>query len=99
MTDTGLDIGRRVKARRIADAIRSLKGGAHEAQQFSEGEWVMAAKLSAQQTGRGYPKRGDTLARVRRDPRAGDRVPVTARRSTAGFGHSTAAARGLVLCC
>ena len=55
----GLDIGRRVKARRIAEAIRSLGGGAHEARQFSDNEWIMAAKLSAQQTGRGYPKPGE----------------------------------------
>ena len=58
--NTGLDIGRRIKARRIADAIRSLGGGAHEARQFSDSDWLNAAKLSAQQTGRGYPKRGET---------------------------------------
>jgi hypothetical protein len=57
--NTGLDIGRRSKARRIADAIRNLGGGAREARQFSDNEWIMAAKLSAQQTGRGYPKRGE----------------------------------------
>ena len=57
--ETGLDIGRRVKERRIADAIRGLGGGAHEARQFSDNEWIMAAKLSAQRTGSGYPKRGE----------------------------------------
>jgi hypothetical protein len=57
--ETGLDIGRRVKALRISEAIRSLGGGAHEARQFSDAEWVMAAKLSAQRTGRGFPKRGE----------------------------------------
>ena len=57
--DTGLDIGRRLKARRIADAIRSLGGGAHEARLLSDSDWINAAKLGAQQTGRGYPKRGE----------------------------------------
>ena len=56
----GLDIARRVKALRIALAIRKLGGGAHEARQFSDSDWINAAKLSAQQTGRGYPKRGET---------------------------------------
>jgi len=51
--------GRRVKARRLAEAIRELKGGADEARQFSDHEWNMAARLSAQLTGRGYPKRGE----------------------------------------
>ena len=58
--DTGLDIGRAIKARRIADAIRSLGGGAHEARLLSDSDWINAAKLGAQQTGRGYPKRGET---------------------------------------
>jgi hypothetical protein len=44
--EAGLDIGRRVKARRIAAAIRSLGGGAHEARQFSNAEWTMADTLS-----------------------------------------------------
>lgn len=57
--DAGLEIGRRVKARRIAEAIRSLGGGAHETRQFRDAEWIMAVKLSAQQTGRGFPKRGE----------------------------------------
>jgi hypothetical protein len=53
-TDTGLDIGRHVKARRIAAAIRSLGGGAVEARLFSDAEWLLADKLSRKQTGRGY---------------------------------------------
>lgn len=59
MTDTGLDIGRRVKAKRIAAAIRSLDGTADDARKLTEAEWIMADKLSVQQTGRGGPKRGE----------------------------------------
>lgn len=46
MTANGLDIGRRIKARRIAEAIRKLGGGAAEAREFSESEWLMADSLS-----------------------------------------------------
>lgn len=46
MTDKGLDIGRRRKAARIAEAIRKLGGAAHEARQFSDDEWLMADALS-----------------------------------------------------
>lgn len=55
----GLDIGRRLKARRIAEAIRSLGGGAHDARQMSDSDWMNATKIAAQQTGRGFPKRGE----------------------------------------
>jgi len=57
-SDTGLDIGRRVKAKRIAAAIRSLGGGAHEARQLSDAEWLLADKLSRQQTGMGVVRAG-----------------------------------------
>jgi hypothetical protein len=50
--DSGLDIGRRIKARRIADTIRSLGGDAHEARQFSETEWLLYDKLSRKRIGR-----------------------------------------------
>jgi hypothetical protein len=56
--DSGLDIGRRVKARRIAEAIRSLGGTAEDARKLSEPEWIMADKFSVERTGRGGPKRG-----------------------------------------
>jgi len=46
VSDTGLDIGRAVKAKRIAAAIRSLGGGANEARQLSDAEWLLADKLS-----------------------------------------------------
>jgi hypothetical protein len=57
--DSGLDIGRRVKARRLADALRSLGGTAADARRLSDGDWINAVKLAAQQTGRGFPKRGE----------------------------------------
>ena len=57
--DAGLDIGRRVKAKRIAEAIRSLGGTDEDARKLTETDWLNAAKLSARQTGRGYPKRGE----------------------------------------
>jgi len=56
--DTGLDIGRRAKAKRIAAAIRSLGGTADDARRLTEADWLNADKLSVQQTGRGGPKRG-----------------------------------------
>ncbi len=58
MSDTGLQIGRRIKARRIAEAIRALGGGEHEARQFSDHEWLLADQVSRQRTGRGHPRRG-----------------------------------------
>lgn len=58
MSDPGLDIGRRVKARRIAAAIRSLGGTAEDAARLTESEWLMADQLSRQQTGMGNPRRG-----------------------------------------
>lgn len=51
---SGLDIGRRVKAKRIAAAIRSLGGTAADARKLSDAEWILADKLSRRQTGRGY---------------------------------------------
>lgn len=59
VSESGLDIGRRVKATRIAAAIRSLGGTADDARKLTESDWINAAKLSAKQTGRGYPKRGE----------------------------------------
>ena len=56
--DSGLDIGRRVKARRIAAAIRSLDGTAADARRMIELDWLHADMLSVQQTGHGGPKRG-----------------------------------------
>ena len=56
--ETGLDIGRRVKAKRIAQAIRSLGGGAYEARRLSDAEWLLADKLSRQQTGMGVVRIG-----------------------------------------
>ena len=44
--DTGLDIVRRIKARRIAKAIRNLGGDAAEARLLSEREWGMADAVS-----------------------------------------------------
>ena len=46
MSDSGLDIGRRVKAKRIAAAIRSLGGGPAEAKALSDAEWLLADALS-----------------------------------------------------
>jgi hypothetical protein len=57
-TNSGLDIGRRVKAKRIAEAIRSLGGTADDARKLTEADWLNADKLSVQQTGHGGPKRG-----------------------------------------
>lgn len=59
MTGTGLDIGRRVKAKRIAAALASLGADSDIARKLSPAEWIMADKLSVQQTGRGGPKRGE----------------------------------------
>lgn len=56
--DTGLDIGRRVKARRIAAAIRSLDGTAADARKLTDAEWLLADKLSRRQTGMGYVRVG-----------------------------------------
>jgi hypothetical protein len=44
--DSGLDIGRRVKAKRIAEAVRKLGGTPDDARQFSDDEWLMADSLS-----------------------------------------------------
>jgi len=44
--DTGLDHGRRIKARRIAEAIRNLGGGAHEARQLNDSDWLNADNVS-----------------------------------------------------
>lgn len=46
MTDTGLQIGRKIKARRIAAAIRSLDGTAADAAKMTDAEWTMADALS-----------------------------------------------------
>jgi len=46
MSDTGLNIGRRVKARRIAEAIRSLGGTATDARRLTDAEWCLADSLS-----------------------------------------------------
>lgn len=56
--DEGLQIGRRVKAKRIAAAIRSLDGTADDARRMTESDWLNADKLSVQQTGQGGPKPG-----------------------------------------
>ena len=49
--DSGFDIGRRVKARRIAAAIRSLDGTAEDARKFTAAEWQMADTLGRRQHG------------------------------------------------
>jgi hypothetical protein len=56
--ESGLDIGRRVKAKRIAAALRSLGGTADDARKLNEVDWIHADMLSVQQTGHGGPKRG-----------------------------------------
>jgi len=56
--ESGLDIGRRVKAKRIAAAIRSLGGTADDARRLTEADWLNADRLSVLQTGHGGPKRG-----------------------------------------
>jgi hypothetical protein len=58
VTDEGLQIGRRVKAKRIAEAIRSLGGTVAEAKLLSDDEWLGADQLSRKRTGMGNPKRG-----------------------------------------
>ena len=58
ISDTGLDIGRRVKSKRIAAAIRSLGGTADDARKFTDVDWLNADKLSVQQAGHSGSKRG-----------------------------------------
>ena len=55
---SGLDVGRKIKAKRIAQAIRSLGGGAYEARRLTDAEWLLADKLSRQQTGMGVVRIG-----------------------------------------
>ena len=49
--DSGLDIGRRKKAKRIAEAIRKLGGGAYEARRLNGTDWLNADNVSRKQTG------------------------------------------------
>ena len=44
--DDGLRIGRRVKARRIAAAIRRMNGSAADARWLTDSEWMLADLLS-----------------------------------------------------
>ena len=46
MTDEGLKIGRRIKAKRIAAAIREFGGTVDDARRLTEAEWLMADKIS-----------------------------------------------------
>ena len=46
MSEDGLQIGRRIKAKRIAAAIRNLGGSASDARAMSPQEWRMADAVS-----------------------------------------------------
>lgn len=65
MKDEGLEIGRRKKAKRLADMIRSLDGTVEDAKRLTEDEWRDLDKITRKHTPRDLkPPSAETRALV-----------------------------------